>query len=391
MKQVLLLIGAFLCIQNSFSAESFYAEKLIFPLQDKHVHASSIVECPNGDLLATWFHGTGERTATDVVIKGARLKSGSKQWSEVFPMADTPEIPDCNPVLFIDQKDELWLFWIAVLADRWEDSILRYRKAKDYQKEGEPKWYWQDMIVLKPGERFADVIEKGFEDMNYPEIDFGSYAPHPLESIVEASKNSSFRQRGWMTRNHINVLPDGRILIPLYSDGFYVSLMAISDNHGQTWRASEPIVGVGLNQPTIVQKKDGTLVAYMRDEGPAPKRVQMSISNDRGERWSVATDTEIPNPDTSLEVIALHNGNWLMVYNDLEEGRDSLALALSNDEGQTWKTKKNIEKLSGGLFHYPSMIQTKDGLIHISYTYQPGSPSKRTIKHVTINEEWIYE
>ena len=98
MKMIItLLIGMYLPIQ--VNAQSKIQYNHIFPLQGKHVHSSSIVECPNGDLLACWFHGSGERTADDVVVQGARLKKGRKKWSPVFLMADTPRFPDCNPVL----------------------------------------------------------------------------------------------------------------------------------------------------------------------------------------------------------------------------------------------------------------------------------------------------
>lgn len=72
---ITLLIGIYLPIQVHAQLE--IQDNPIFPLQEKHVHSSSIVECPNGDLLACWFHGSGERTADDVVIRGARLKKGS--------------------------------------------------------------------------------------------------------------------------------------------------------------------------------------------------------------------------------------------------------------------------------------------------------------------------
>jgi predicted neuraminidase len=47
-----------------------FESQLIFPLDGWHNHASSLVECPNGDLLACWFSGSGERTADDVRILG---------------------------------------------------------------------------------------------------------------------------------------------------------------------------------------------------------------------------------------------------------------------------------------------------------------------------------
>lgn len=45
---------------------AFLTSELIFPLEHWHNHASTIVELPGGDLLACWFHGSGERTADDV-------------------------------------------------------------------------------------------------------------------------------------------------------------------------------------------------------------------------------------------------------------------------------------------------------------------------------------
>ena len=146
------------------SGEPFFQQNSIFPLQDKHVHASSIIEAPNGDLLSCWFHGSGERTANDVLIKGSRLKKGSNKWDDVFDMADTPNLPDCNPVLWIDNNEKLWLFWIAVRANRWENSMLRFRTSINYFNKGAPDWNWQDNIILKPGEKFSETIQLAFEE-----------------------------------------------------------------------------------------------------------------------------------------------------------------------------------------------------------------------------------
>lgn len=384
------LVGlACVCLALSASAEPFCQGEPIFPLQAKHVHSSCIVECPNGDLLVCWFRGSGERTAPDVVIEGARLRQGSSKWSPVFQMADTPNIPDCNPVMFIDANDELWLFWIAVPANSWEDSLLRYRKSKAYQADGAPKWYWQNTLILKPGERFAEAMEKGFDSMELPDLDYGGHAGRPVEALVEAAKNPSLRQKGWMPRTHLNVLPSGRILLPLYSDGYYVGLMAISDDGGKNWRASEPIVGLALNQPSVVRKKDGTLIAYMRSEGAMRGFTQTSVSSDDGESWSTAISIDVLNPNSSLEVIALQDGRWVMAFNDTPRGRANLTLALSDDEGKTWKWKRRLEEMPGGQFHYPSIIQTRDGQIHITYTHQPGAEADKTIKHVAVNADWI--
>jgi hypothetical protein len=86
-------------------------------------------------------------------------------------------------------------------------------------------------------------------------------------------------------------LDGNRLIVPLYSDGFSFSLMAISDDWGASWKTSTPIVGFGNIQPSLARKKDGTLAAYMRDNGPAPKRLHISRSLDRGDTWSSVEDS----------------------------------------------------------------------------------------------------
>src|SRR5262245_51850727 len=81
-----------------------FESELVFPLEHWHNHASMVVEAANGDLLVCWCHGSGERTADDVVIRGARKKKGAKAWSEPFLMADTPGYPDTNGTIFIDPR-----------------------------------------------------------------------------------------------------------------------------------------------------------------------------------------------------------------------------------------------------------------------------------------------
>lgn len=381
-------------------AEPFYQERLIFPLQPKHVHSSSVVECPDGSLLCAWFHGSGERTSRDVVIQGARLKQGSPSWSEVFPMADTPNLPDCNPVLFVGPARELWLFWIAVPAERWEDSLLRFRKAREFVGQGPPKWDWQDDLLLEPGDRFATEMTEKFHQLR-PTLPASSDSRHrslgeELARLQLEAWDKSKRQRGWMTRCHATVLPSGRILLPLYSDGFLACLMAISDDQGKSWRAGGPMIGPALNQPSVVRRKDGTLLAYMREEAfqsaedqQLSHRILVSESRDDGESWSLAVPTDLPNPNASVEALALRDGRWVLVYNDSEKDRHTLVLAMSDDEGRSWKWQRHVENKSGGRFHYPSIIQTRDGRLQLTYTFQPGADTARSIKHVSLDPDWI--
>ena len=313
------------------------------------------------------FTASGERSADDVKIQGARKKQGSDSWSDVFLMADTPDFPDCNPTLFLDNNGKLWLFWIAVRSNRWERSILAYRTSTDFLGDGEPNWSWQGFILLKPGEAFVDSLHEGFRALRPRNGMWGEYAPPYTRLVIEAAEDKVKRQEGWMTRNHPITLDNGRIVLPLYHDGFNLAMCALSDDDGETWRASKPIVGLAGIQPTVIQKNDGTLVAYMRDSGDPPGRALVSESPDNGESWLPAVDTDIPNPSSSLEAIKLKNGLWAMIYNDSERNRGTARIALSDDEGKTWKWGRHIGTTE--YYAYFSMLQDRDGLIHLSYSY----------------------
>jgi len=126
----------------------FFKTEIIFPFQGDHVHASTIVELSNGDLLVGWFQGSGERWADDVQIMGARKKNGQKEWSQPFVLADVKDFPDCNPILFLDGKERLWLMWYTVIANQWETSLLNYRISEDYlNMEGSPIWICRKICI----------------------------------------------------------------------------------------------------------------------------------------------------------------------------------------------------------------------------------------------------
>jgi predicted neuraminidase len=192
-----------------------------------------------------------------------------------------------------------------------------------------------------------------------------------------------------MPRVHPIVLPSGRWLLPLYSDTFNASIMAISDNRGATWTTSRPLLGFGNIQPSLVRKNDGVVVAFMRDNGPH-HRIRLSQSSDDGVSWSPVVDSPFPNPGAGIEAIRLADGAWALIFNDLPRGRHSLAVALSNDEGASWPWIRHVERSEPGKgqFHYPSMIQASDGSIHVTYTEsRPGQGS--TIEHARFNEAWL--
>ncbi|MCK7460636.1 MAG: glycoside hydrolase [Sphingobacterium sp.] len=166
-----------------------------------------------------------------------------------------------------------------------------------------------------------------------------------------------------------------RILLPLYSDGFDFSLIAITDDLGANWSFSEPIVGAGPVQPTLALRRDSSIVAYMRDNGPPPQRLMKSISADKGKTWSTVEDSDIPNPGTAADICRLKSGNWVIVHNDVEEEGISFRSGFRRMKGRPGLTERHLFPVTPGSevrAHYPAIIQGADGKIHICI-YKPGA------------------
>ncbi len=418
-------------------------KSIIFPLQKEHVHGPTVVELPNGDLLSAWFQGSGERWADDVRIMGSRLNSGDTIWCEPFLMADIAGFPDINPILFMDTQQRLWLMWYPVLANQWDSSIPMYRISDNFEQPGAPVWSWQDILFVKPGDktergiqpgdRFVEEVRKQLEEYEayfisdllptFPaeqhdyilkrwnkykdEVDSLASGKNMMRSGKLNDGNEEkpailgyplSRRIGWQTKNKAVIMSD-RMIVPLYSDGFNCSLFAITDDLGKSWKYSNPVIGgIGI-QPTIAILKDGSLAAYLRDNGPPPQRMQRTNSLDGGISWSIAKDTDIPNPGAGFDMTNLSSGEWVMVYNDLEDGRYDLTVAISDNDGASWKWKKQIEHDDRGIekgtsSHYPAIIQGANGIIHVVYSYhhkdRDGAPDK-TIMYASFPVSWIKE
>jgi predicted neuraminidase len=106
-------------------------------------------------------------------------------------------------------------------------------------------------------------------------------------------------------------------------------------------------------------------------------KICVSDSYDDGVTWSPARPTDLPNPNSGIDVVHLKDGRYVVVYNHTPRGRTPLNLAVSRD-GDHWTPWLTLES-EPGEYSYPAMIQAADGTLHITYTWR-----RQKIKHVEI-------
>ena len=81
-------------------------------------HAATIALLPNGNLIVAWYAGSYE-DAPDVAILGSKFTYDKGCWSEPRVLVDTPNKCDGNPVLFVDRRERLWLFFVTMYGESW--------------------------------------------------------------------------------------------------------------------------------------------------------------------------------------------------------------------------------------------------------------------------------
>jgi len=195
------------------------------------------------------------------------------------------------------------------------------------------------------------------------------------------------------------LLEDGTLLCPSSTEHdddwrFHMERLIDLDHPelGTSWERVEPKVQpYQVIQPTLLTHPDGSLRALMRSKH---EKIAESVSKDGGKTWSELKLTEMPNNNSGIESLTLSDGRHLLLYNHTggRKGRDDgwgkrnvLNLAIS-DDGKNWKAAAVVEKADSGEFSYPAMIETKDGLVHMTYTW-----NRKKVRHVIIDPSQLEE
>ena len=332
----LLLASTTLAVEPRLA--EFIFERAPYP----QCHASTLGEVAPGKLVAAWFGGTHER-APDVGIWVARQEGG--HWLEAVEVAnglqpDGSRLPTWNPVLFQPKEGPLVLFY----------------------KVGPSPSTWWGMTMTSP-----DGGKTWSPPRRLPEGILGPIKNKPVE------------------------LADGAWLSPSSTegnaDGWRVHF-ELSRDAGRTWQIIGPVDKGGkfdAIQPSVLFHRDGKLEALCRTKQGV---IAMTWSQDGGRTWSALAATKLPNPNSGTDAVTLADGRQLIVYNHSANRPESpgkgnrypLDVAISSD-GVAWKHVITLETepRSAG-YAYPAVIQTADGLVHITYTW-----NRERIKHVVLD------
>lgn len=313
------------------------------------VHGANVIEKRDGGLLATWFGGSREGSR-DVVIWGADFDPVAKTWSNprkiIGPEATRQALGRYiktvgNSVLVHGSDKQLRLYYVSVSFGGWAGSALNVMQSGD---EGR-SWSAPQRLVTSP-----------------------------FFNVSTLNKCSAVEYE------------DGSIGLPVYHElfGKFAELLHV-DASGKIVDKQRITHGRHSIQPLILPLDQRRALALMRDTVAQPGRVLLSHTSDAGQGWSPDERLELPNPDSAIAGLRRPDGSLLLVLNDVEVGRNSLALAVSRDNGTSWKVVRHFEQsASAEEYSYPYLIRADDGTMHLVYTW-----NRKRIRYVMFNDQWV--
>ena len=323
----------------SVLAREFIAGELPTP----SCHASTIVEAAPGRLVAAWFGGQREG-ANDVGIWVSRQVADG--WTQPIEVAvwkelDGSQQPCWNPVLSRLEDGRLALYYKASGNPRTWKGLVRY--SADAGRT------WSDPEPLRAA---------GAVDATLSGVPVGPVKNKPVQ-LADGTllAGSSTEDKGW--RAHFERSTDG----------------------GKTWQVIGPVndgEAIGAIQPSILKLGGSRLLAVGRTRDS--RKIFRIESSDNGVTWGAMSLTELPNPNSGTDAVTLADGRHLLVYNHTEKGRSPLNVAVSED-GSAWRNILTLEDAPGE-YSYPAVIQSADGLVHVSYTWK-----RKKIAHVVIDPQ----
>ena len=284
-------------------------------------HASTLVEPAAGEVLAAWFGGKEEGDPSVKIWTSRRTAAG---WSKPEIAAAEEGVPCWNPVLHVDAKQRVWLFYKAGESPESWSGI--YRVSTD----GGRTWGEKNHLpagLLGPIKNKPIVLQSG-------------------ELVCGTSVES---WRAW------------------------TCWVEILDPRTGQWSRHGPIAVKGENygviQPTLWELEPGHVRMLMR----ATRRIGVicrADSVDGGRSWFPAEPTDLPNPNAGIDAVKMKDGRIALVYNDTKSGRSPLSVALSDDGGATWRKAVELENEPRMEFSYPAVIQARNGDLMTTYTWK---------------------
>lgn len=288
-------------------------------------HAGTIVENSKGAILAAWFGGTREGHV-DVNIWLSQMTDDS--WSHPVRITDTHDFDSLysyksifNPSLFqYPGGGPLLLFFLTGPL------------GSGY---GNMKTSYDGGVTWTKARRLPKPIKGG-------------------------------------DKNKCVLLKDGTLVCP--NNLGAVPKMDFTRDYGQSW-AEYAVVpdpeNYGAIHPTILIHENQKLQILARTRAGA---MVTSWSNDGGNTWTPLSKTSLPQNFSGFDAVTLSDGRHLLVYNhvSMEKGRwggprTPLNVAISND-GINWEAALLLED-EPGEYSYPAVSQSKDGMVHIIYTW----------------------
>jgi len=318
---------------------------LEYTIPEGQAHAPAIVQDGNG-FLVIWFQGSAE-AKPDVDIFAVHFTREGEVWN------------GSEPARHLTRE---------ALARALEPRQLVVTLGNTIQNDA------------APGHLYTTAVSVGGWAMAaIADVATGARGP------VRASKLnlSPILNRSFLVKSPMVSYADGSHALPVYFEmGATYGALVRFDARGRV-RDQRRMSGSGIKavQPMIVPLDATRALAFLRDLDRSGT-LWLSRTSDGGQSWSPAEALAIANPNAPVAALSLGNGRILMAMNDDADAPDALRLAVSEDEGASWRHVHRFE--ARGALRYPMLARVGDD---IALTYS--TDGKRGIRLHLFNAAWV--
>lgn len=347
---------------------------------------------------------------------------------QLLPGPDNPRNSEGD---FIGLKDGKIMFVYSRFTGSSASDFGSSHLAARWSDDGGATWTADDKIIVE-NEAATNVMSVSLLRLKNGKIALFYARKNSIADCIPMMRISEDEGKSWgpavacitdhpgyyvLNNARVIQLPGGRLLVPVALhntktqglsfeelekkfNNYGILYCYYSDDEGKTWKRSSGIEvpeGIMAQEPGLIELKNGAVMMYIRTDAGMQ---YISYSKDKGKTWGKAVPSNIPSPLSPATIVRdPATGHLVLIWNNfgimgLKYGKRSpFNIAISDNEGLTWKNIKTLHDNPDGHYCYTAARFIDGKQLFLSYC--AGERSKGTGLSVTnitrIDTNWLYE
>lgn len=349
--------------------------------------------------------------------------------SVVLQLHPGPDNPRNSEGDFIELKDGRILYIYSRFTGKSSSDFGSSDLAARWSEDGGKTWTGSDQIIVK-NEAATNVMSVSLLRLKNGKIALFYARKNSIADCIPMMRTSDDEGKTWseptacitdhpgyyvLNNARVIQLPNGRLLVPVALhnthhqnlsfeelekkfNNYGILYCYYSDNDGKTWKRSSRVEipeGIMAQEPGLIELKDGSVMMYIRTDTGMQ---YVSYSKNKGKTWGKGQPSNIPSPLSPATIMRdPATKKLVLIWNNFGEmglkygKRTPYTIAVSENEGLTWKNIKTIHNDPEGYYCYTAARFIGNGKLFLSYCASKRSAALTMTNLTIVDTSWLYE